>query len=119
MNTIIVDKATLIETLKDNRLKHSEIYEEASIQYRIKAKELYEKYLADIADPENPVPRGFPLAVPEEHLDDYDRVLSMMQWHTEATIELTQSEFQMYVQDEWGWHHSFASNSGSYTGRMA
>ena len=49
---------------------------------------------------------------PEDHTDDYSRVIEMLAMTTAEDIELSQDEFEKYVRDKWEWSaHAYASNS--------
>jgi len=55
------------------------------------------------------------LPVPEEHSDDYQAAIGLLEMAVDETIKLSQGEYQMYVLDKWGWASSFASNTTRYT----
>lgn len=114
MNKIIVNKTQLLEALRINRTKHVDIFQQAIEKYREQAIVRFEEYIAQIKAGKS-VPRALPLPMPEEHTDDYDRAIQMLEWHLEADVSVTEQEFRQYVQDQWGWYHSFAANSASYT----
>jgi len=116
------DKTTLARKLETNRAQHFQDYREALGTYHRKLKEELECKIVELAmAPGNP---GFPtpvsghsrLAVPEEHLEDYDRMLSMLALTTQTEIELTEHQYREYILDEWDWRRSFVSNTLSYKG---
>lgn len=113
MNTITVDKAQLLGALESNRATHADIFQRAIEKYRARSIELFEDYIAQVKAGK-PVPRTIPLPMPEEHTADYDRTIAMLQWHQYEEVELSESEFRQYVQDQWGWHQTFTANSASY-----
>ena len=54
------------------------------------------------------------LPVPEEHSNDYQSAIGLLEMAVDDTIKLSQDEYQTYVLDKWGWAVSFAANTRSY-----
>lgn len=113
MDTITVDKAALIKTITQNREVHRTTF--------LKAQEVYrERMIGELdlalknAREGNRIKRAFSLPVPEDHTEDFDTALKMLQWHQGDQIELDHREFQMYVEDKWMWRASFAANTEAY-----
>ncbi len=113
MNEVTVDKAELYEVLAKNREAHHEKFAKAQGVYRDRVILELEKSLQR-ARAGDKVEHYIRLPIPEDHTDDYDRVMQMLEMHQFGNIKLTQSEFQCYVQDEWGWLKTFAANTTSY-----
>jgi rubrerythrin len=114
MRTITVKTDDLVATLIANREKHRDTFEKALDAFKAKSIEVLFEQIEAIRKGGLP-DRYLRLPVPEEHTADYDRAISMLAWHTEDTIELTETEFTQYVQDDWGWRQSFITNTASYT----
>lgn len=111
--TINVDKDQLTQTLVANREKHGAAYQKAKAGYiKVTTKQL-EEYVERLANGELLVQR-FINAPPEDHTDDYDDAISMMEWSLNDRIELTQSQFKQYVQDDWGWKESWITSNTAY-----
>lgn len=119
MRNITVDKASLLDTLRANRDAHRAEYDKAVEVYKRRFVEEAEKFAAEAL---RRVTQGLPfndfmwLPVPEEHTDDYDRVIALMEWELADTVELSESDFRCYVLNEWGWMTSFTANTSLYTG---
>lgn len=113
MNSITVRKDRLIETLIQNRDEHRAIFEKAQEVYRERMIEELDRALAD-ARAGRKIARQFHLPVPEDHTEDFDTAIQMMEWETGDTIELEQHDFQCYVQNQWRWRASFAGNTEAY-----
>lgn len=113
MDTIKVDKARLIETLKKNREEHKAIFDKAQVVYREQMIAELDRAL-DEAKNGGKIRRGFSLPVPENHIEDFDTAIQMLEWDQGKTVELTQREFQTYVENKWGWQQSFAGNTQAY-----
>lgn len=118
MKNITVNKANLLNTLRTNRDAHRAEYEAAVEIYKRRFVEEAEKFAAEAL---RRVTQGLPfldfvwLPVPEEHTDDYDRVIQLMEWELADEVELSEGDFRQYVLNEWGWMTSFASNTRSYS----
>jgi hypothetical protein len=113
MNTITVNKNDLIERLRINREAHVVIFDKAQEVYREQMVAELDRALAD-AKAGRKIVRMFSLPVPEEHTDDFDTAIAMLEWDTGEEIEINLAEFKMYVENEWGWQRSFAGNTQSY-----
>jgi len=113
MDTITVKKDDLINTMRDNRDVHRETFLAAQDAYRIAVIAELDRMLAE-AKAGMPVKRAITLPVPEDHTDDFDTAIQMLEWDTGDEVELTHHEFKQYVQNQWGWLASFAMNTQSY-----
>ncbi len=113
MNTITVNKERLMETLDVNRAEHRVIFEKAQAAYREKVIEALDRALDDAKNGRE-LRTYIHLPVPEDHTDDFDRAIQMMQWAVGDEVELDEDDFQCYVQNQWGWRASFAANTQSY-----
>lgn len=116
MNTITVRKAQLLETLIQNRDEHQVIFDKAQEAYRASMIDELDRALAE-AKGGKQIKRMFTLPVPENHTDDFNTAIKMLDWHTEDDIELEQHEFEQYVENRWAWRASFAANTQSYVSR--
>ncbi len=135
-----VDRERLLETLKSNREKHIQQYEEALAGYQEqalaklqKAKETalarmeknFQKVQLDLEDfdPESKTSdyieliqsEVIHLPVPRNYSKEYDAAIDIAQWEVEETMTLTFAEFQCFVRDVWEWSEDFYSNTVSYT----
>lgn len=111
MDTIKVRTNELLEKMTVNRKAHRELFLKAQEGYRKDVIAELDKMLADVRSGKE-IRRVITLPVPEDHTDDYDCVITMLQMCTEPIIEICQSDFQMYVMDNWSWkRQSLATNS--------
>jgi hypothetical protein len=113
MRNVIMPKSELISILEKNRAGHTALYEQAYKIFRGKLIENLSSML-DRAQNGDRVELWVGLPEPEDHTEDYDRALAMLNHDVRNDIELTQSEYAQFVQDDWGWKHTFASNTASY-----
>lgn len=113
MQTIKVDKERLLETLKENRDNHHAKYLAACEGYRAKAIELAEQCIDALV--EGDVIRVIVnLPLPEDHTEDYNTVIAMLDWDQGDTYELSQSDFEKYVNDDWGWKAVWTQTNSAY-----
>jgi hypothetical protein len=111
---IRVNKADLLDVLRENRAAHRDIFLTAQEKYRERIIEELDRRLAD-AKAGKAIDVYIRLPVPEDHTDDYDRIISMLMMSLDDEILLTERDAMTYVQDEWGWNASFFANTTSYT----
>lgn len=108
------DTMELIQRVTSERAKHRKLFEEAVDRYKEKVLVELEEFARRIKAGEQ-VRIISSLPVPEEHTEDFDRVLDMLQMTTDKQIELDEAQFDCYVRGRWHWMQSFASNTISYT----
>lgn len=108
-----VDKHKLLATLGANREAHAAAYQEAMVKYREKSIEFFELAMEKIRSG-GEVERTLRLPMPEEHTDDFDRVIEGLTWQDSDMVELTEGEFEELVRNRWGWHKTFVQNTTSY-----
>jgi hypothetical protein len=113
MRTVIVDRDEFIDRVRANRDTHRAVFEHALDGYRARLISELERRLRDLRKGRS-VDQRIALPEPEDHTDDYDRVLAMAEMSVEETIELDESEFAMYVMDQWRWKQSFTDTTDLY-----
>ncbi len=111
--TITVDKAQLLTALRENRDKHGAAYQKAKEGYIKLTTRQLEEYINQLANGDTEIAR-FINQPPEDHTDDYDSAIAMMEWATDDTISLTQSQFVTYVNDDWGWKRQWMMSNTEY-----
>lgn len=113
MDKITVEKVELLKILRLNRASHTAKFARAQEVYKERVIQELEESLVRAKHGDR-VDHFIRLPIPENHTNDYSRVIQMLEMHKLDNIELTKSEFQCYVQDEWGWLKSFDANTTSY-----
>lgn len=114
MNGVTVRKDELVSALEENRKNHRAIFEEAVEGYRKKAIEMLEHHIEEIK--EGRVVRvAVHLPQPEDHTDDYDRVLRMLEMSIDDEIEVMEHDFACYVMDNWDWKRQFLTTNSAYS----
>lgn len=112
--TIKVNKQKLIDKIIENKAAHIISYDKAVIAYKVEA-------LKQLAELTEKVEGGdmtvrLNLTTPIDNKENYDKIIDMFEWEVEEEVELEQSEFTEYVQDETEFaRNAFMSNT-MYTG---
>lgn len=114
MNAITVDKAALIQTLKDNRASHATIAAEAKSGYQTAVIAELEDMLA-VAKAGAKIKRCVNAIEPMDQTKDYDRAIAMLELSLDTRITLEEQDFQTYVLDEWHWKSRFTASNSSYS----
>lgn len=124
----------LLDRIKGNRTKHIEQYEEAWKGYLIEVAEQLDKVVKD-ARAEGKIWKEFEGEVgkvpeninlhfhvqalpPQNHKEEYDRVIDMLDSTHEEDIILDQHEFNQYARDEWSWSRAFNETAGTYSAKF-
>jgi len=98
-NRIIkVKKADLIAKIQENKAKHIEAYAKAVIAYKKEALKQLTDLIQKVEGGDMKV--RLELTTPVDNKDNYDKIIDMFNWEVEDIVELEQSEFNEYVQDE-------------------
>jgi hypothetical protein len=108
-----VDRVELLNKLQDNRTNHKQTFETAYENYSDKLVKDLQEALKN-AKAKKSVRIYSSLPIPEDHTEDYDSVISLLEMSQEATIELDDQDVRKYVLDRWEWERSFAANTMSY-----
>lgn len=104
----------LLRKLRENRANHATIVAEARKGYIEKASVELSRRLDQLREGKI-VSLDFRLVPPQDYTSAYDTIIQMLEWSTENEIELSASEFRMFVEDEWSWIDEFLSVSNSYS----
>ena len=114
MRTVTVNKAKLIETVKENREAHRDIFLEAQKGYRKQAIELLDESLRCARNGKK-FKMMFSLPAPVDQTEEYDKALKMLEWSVDDNIELGEQAFRQYVLDDWSWSMAFSTTNSRYT----
>jgi len=114
MDDLEYDKAWLVKKLKKERKKHRDEFLRAQVRYREKVIEVVDAHLREMRNG-GKIKTYVNLPEPEDHTEDYDTVILMMERSKGATVTLSEREFKTYVEGKWGWLSSFAANTQAYT----
>lgn len=136
-----VNRATLLETLKKNREKHLQEFDEAMAGYKDLAlskihsafsgledrlakrkneiESKIQSFTAETASTFNDYlvileQVAINLKVPVSYVDAYDAAIDMAAFDTRDEPELSGAEFQCFCRDVWDWTHEFATTTTMY-----
>lgn len=110
---VVVDRDELLAVLKENRAAHREVFLKAQTGFRAKAIEELDRSLAD-ARAGRSVRLIVALPEPQDHTEDYDREIRMLEMHQEPTVRLHSRLFDQIVMDRWGWSREFTTTNSTY-----
>lgn len=113
MNTVKIETKKLLAKVKENRIAHETEYNAAMVEYR---KACIAKMRENLTKAESggEITNSLDLAKPRSSVDEYDKIISMLEWTTDKEVELDMHQFAQYVNDEWSWQHSFKSVNSAY-----
>lgn len=108
----------LISKLEENRKKHKDTYEVATIQYK---KELEDELAAMLkkAKAGISISHLVNLEKPEEYLKEYDTALDILKMTSQKEVDIDQRTFAQLVRDEWDWKTSFLSKTVGYAAKIS
>ncbi len=117
IGSIKVRKDELVRILEHNLEQHEAHYRQARVEWRVQAIHELDSLLSEVRGTASLAPRhlGVGLPVPEEHSDDYRRVLRMLDLDTDDEVTLTEEAYRKLVDDQWEWTYSFTANTLNYT----
>jgi hypothetical protein len=113
MELITVIKTDLVDKLRANRDEHRAMFLTAQERYREAMIAEMDRALEEMRNG-GEIRRAFSLPVPEDHTEDFNTAIEMLEWDQGETVQLGFHDFQQYVQNQWGWRASFAANTSSY-----
>lgn len=102
MREVKIGVRDLGEAVRKNREAHVRELAEAKIGHRKAMEEKLLEHLALVQSGADYAP-SLGLIEPQDHTEDYDRVLAMLQYTVDTTVTLTVQEFEQYVMDKWHW----------------
>lgn len=62
---------------------------------------------------------SWPLKYPESHLEDYNRAIDLLNFSVADKVELSVSDFDAYVRNNWSWRQSFLGTNATYANSYA
>lgn len=113
LNNLHYQRDELLTTVRENRQKHVQIYNAAMSVYRREMVRVLGELLEQ-AEREEDVNHRIDLVRPESFVDQYDRVIAMLERCTETEVELDSEGFDQIVLDNWDWTDAFNTSSGRY-----
>lgn len=114
MRPVRVNKSAVLTALYQNRKTHREIFEEALEGYRKEAISQLENHITELKSGK-PKRTYFSIPFPEDHTDDYDDAIEMLEMSVDDTIDLDAETFKAFYKDDWGWKNQFLMSNSGYS----
>lgn len=117
---ITVEKEKLLETLKANRKKHAEDYKYAYGRYYNACISELEGRVNELrgtlrqVNPSSFLKFDLTNKFPQNYTDVYDQVIEMLEFCNADSIEITNSQYESWVKDDWDWKESFMLSTSAY-----
>jgi hypothetical protein len=111
---VLVDKDELLGVLRANRDSHRGAFLKAQQGFRERAIAELDRSLADARAGNDIRLSILHLPKPEDHTEDYDREIRMLEMHQEPTVRIRASLFDQIVMDRWGWSAAFNATTTAY-----
>ncbi len=99
----------------ENKAKHDKIYADAVAGFWVRAKQELEAKLEDLKN-HHYGNLCVSLVFPENHNDDYQRAIEMLDLTVDKEVILKQHEFESLVRNRWPWRQSFLLSNAGYLG---
>ncbi len=114
---ILVNKAKLIDKIKENKVKHQEEYAKAVDAYKLEAKEQLEDRLTKLAAGDTKL-QPIHLISPVDSSAEYDKLVEMFEWELKEEVELSQGEFNEYIFNETSFARSASVSNLAYQAKF-
>jgi len=112
---VTCNKADILAKLQANREAHQKMVAEARAGYIDAAQKALRERLEEFQKGKAPN-LHFALVLPRDFTRVYDTAIGQLSAHTGDTIELSSSEYNMLVEDEWEWVQQFIEANARYSG---
>ncbi len=99
VGSVRINRTELIDKLKENKEKHTQLYKDALEGYFVDTKKKLQAKIKSLD--KGDVIVSFSVSVPKDHTKDYDRLIEMLEMSQDDELVITAHEFNMYVRDEW------------------
>lgn len=102
MNAVRIDRLRLQAAIQKNRDEHRDLFLTAQEGFRKRVVEELDDMLTEARDGRG-LRTHVALVPPEDHTNEYNRILDMLAMSDEPTVEISQADFARYVRNEWDW----------------
>jgi hypothetical protein len=113
LKSVRVSKGFLLEKLETNKVEHEKAYYQILDARQDKVVEVLKEELKKAKADRTYQPTLY-VPLPENHVKDYERAITILNASLDKEFELTSSEFDQYVNDDWQWKTTFMTTSGCY-----
>lgn len=115
MNNVKVRKDELLSCLYNNLDKHQSDVEDAKRLRIDKIERFFNEQLEQIKADRNYQPKEnirFPM--PQDNSSEYKKAIKMVEMNQDEIIELSETQFDKLVMDNWGWKEDLIATSSLY-----
>jgi hypothetical protein len=113
LKSVRVSKDFLLQKLETNKVEHEKTYYEILDARHTKVIETLKGEMKKVKADKMYQPVLY-VPLPENHVKDYERAITILNASLDTEFELTSSEFDQYVNDDWQWKSGFVTVSGCY-----
>lgn len=116
MQEVKVQRDELLVKVRQNREDHRKELDEAMVEMFKDIAAHHQEQLdifeaGDILE----LDTNYNFPVPEDHDDEYDQVITMLEMSVDAELVLSYNEFQQYVMDKWHWKNEHVRTMAFYS----
>lgn len=112
-----VRTAELLKKIIANRDTHRAEFEKAWEGYKKVVTAWFEKRLEDLKAGHDFYTVMYRDPIPQDHTDDYNRIIAMLEMETREVIKISEAQFANYVLDDWAWSQAFTTSNAVYAAR--
>jgi hypothetical protein len=128
MQNVVIKKSVLLETLTRNRAAHKEQFATSVIEFFTASKNIVTAAVKSLPEGDEKtivIPYDRPLKglsltlpAPVHHLCEYDRSIKMLEMEVRDELELSSTEFEQFIEDQWHWKQGFNNFRATYQSFM-
>lgn len=119
LSEVRVTKEELLEKVIENRTQHMATYREARDKYH---REYLDEVISlellardeQIEEVQEKIFALVRMEEPRSHLEEYNRVVSLLKASQDEEFVLSAREFEQYWRDEWAWKEEFINSTSRY-----
>ena len=105
----------MIRLLEENMAEHKGLYERALEGWRKESIESCKAYVDALARKDTGVHLHLERK-PEDHTDDFERVIGLLEMSQDDNVELDEDQYQNYVMNDWHWSRNWVASNSKYIG---
>lgn len=109
----LMDRQRVLEIVEANRATHRGLYEKAMEGYKIEVIVFLTERLEQIKN-NDPKQVTLNLPLPEDHTEDYDEIIGMLEANWADEILLDHHAYRTYILDKWGWSAGWSTSNAGY-----
>jgi len=114
LSSVRVNKGFLLEKLRENKDSHRRMFEEALEGWHEEVLKTLKETIKRVKADKQYNPRWY-LPMPTDHTADYDRVIELIEASLDEEFVLSETEFNQFVRDDWGWKADFMNTYVNYS----